>query len=105
MDRVELRVVFDGTMSAKDVADKIADICSLEYVDVFLSGDMPCIRFTIENDDGEKEQRTRSLMNIDDLLQECLNDPCCEMFNETMGYVYSCWGKTDSGEWRFGYVV
>ena len=101
-----LKVDFTNVRKAEDVVKDLKFAFDWDQAELVIDSGFPKVRYHFTNEDGEGEQRVRTLLDLDALCQECSDgtNPDDTSFNERFDYVFHLWGRDENGNWFIGYV-
>lgn len=94
-----LKVGFEKVRRAADVVDDLKFALDWENAELVIENGKPFVRYFVRDDDGEGEQRVRTLLDLDAITNENGREDFCELF----GYTISVWGQDENGNWVMGY--
>ena len=96
-----LKCEFANVRKAADVVQDLKFVLEWERAELVIDPEgFPLVRYYFKNEDGEGEQRIRTLLDLDEICTEHGRD---EGFDEIFDYVFHEWGRDEKGNWCLGY--
>ena len=101
----KLTVEFAKTRTAEKIVEDLKFALEWDGAEYYLSKGQPCVRYWFTDEDGKTIQRTRTLLDLDAICEECSDGTCADdaSFTERFDYVFYVWGKDENGNWVMGY--
>lgn len=94
-----LKVGFEKVRKAADVVEDLKFALDWENAELVIENGKPLVRYFVRNEDGEGEQRVRTLLDLDEITNENGREDFFELFD----YTIAVWGQDEKGDWFLGY--